>query len=67
MMWSSAADLLQPITPDDAALKEYFKANLETYHTPDLLTFTHVFVDPDKRDDRIRRNHHDRRTKVIAD
>ncbi|MDH3977519.1 MAG: peptidylprolyl isomerase [Gammaproteobacteria bacterium] len=52
------AQKLEFLTKDIARLKEplegeleaYFEANKQSYRGPDLITFTHVFVDPDKRD-----------------
>ena len=36
--------------PVDGELEQYFAANKDNYREPDLITFTHVFFDPDKRD-----------------
>jgi peptidyl-prolyl cis-trans isomerase C len=46
-----AQDLIQPELPTDEELQAYFETNLNTYRASDLITFTHVFLDPDKRDD----------------
>jgi peptidyl-prolyl cis-trans isomerase C len=46
-----AQDLIQPETPTDAELQAFFQENLDRYQIPPLLTFTHVFLDPDKRGD----------------
>jgi hypothetical protein len=46
-----AEDLIQPEPPTDEQLQDYFKEHLDQYQAPPLLTFTHVFVDPDKRGD----------------
>jgi peptidyl-prolyl cis-trans isomerase C len=46
-----AQDLIQPEPPTDEELRTFFDKNIERYRTPDLLTFTHVFLDPDKRGD----------------
>ncbi len=43
-------DLLDVSPPTDADLATYFEAHRGDYRRPDLITFTHVFVDPDKRD-----------------
>ena len=40
------------LSPSDQELSSYFQANAERYRPPDLITFTQVFVDPDKRGDR---------------
>ena len=53
------AQKLEFLSKDIASLKEpqagelesFFEANREQYKTPDLITFTHVFIDPDKRGD----------------
>jgi hypothetical protein len=45
-------DLLAPPVPEDEELRAWFEANAERYREPALLTFTHVFVDPDRREDR---------------
>jgi peptidyl-prolyl cis-trans isomerase C len=39
------------LSPTDQELRTYFEANVERYRPPDLITFTQVFVDPDKRGD----------------
>jgi peptidyl-prolyl cis-trans isomerase C len=46
-----AQDLIQPETPTAAELQTFFQENLDRYQIPPLLTFTHVFLDPDKRGD----------------
>jgi hypothetical protein len=43
-------DLLDVSPPTDADLEAYFEAHRADYRQPELITFTHVFVDPDKRD-----------------
>lgn len=45
-------DLLAPPAPDDEELRAWFGANSERYREPTLVTFTHVFIDPDRREDR---------------
>ena len=37
--------------PVEGELERYFEDNKEEYKTPDLITFTHVFIDPNKRSD----------------
>jgi peptidyl-prolyl cis-trans isomerase C len=39
------------LSPTDQELQTYFDTNAERYRLPDLITFTHIFVDPDKRDE----------------
>jgi peptidyl-prolyl cis-trans isomerase C len=44
-------DLISPQPPTDDELQAYFTEHLERYQTPDLMTMTHVFIDPDLRGD----------------
>ena len=46
-----AQDLIQPEPPTEDELKAWFTDNTDRYQPPDLITFTHVFMDPDKRGD----------------
>jgi peptidyl-prolyl cis-trans isomerase C len=46
-----AQDLITPEEPSEEELQAFFKANIDRYQIPPLLTFTHVFLDPDKRGD----------------
>jgi peptidyl-prolyl cis-trans isomerase C len=46
-----AQDLIQPEEPTAAELQAFFQENIDRYQIPPLLTFTHVFLDPDKRGD----------------
>jgi len=46
-----AQDLIQPETPSEKELQGFFKENIDRYQIPPLITFTHVFLDPDKRGD----------------
>ncbi len=39
------------LSPTEQELRSYFDANLERYRLPDLITFTHIFIDPDRRGD----------------
>ena len=45
-------DLIRPSPPSEAELLAYFEAHSERYRPPDLITMTHIFLDPDKRGDR---------------
>ena len=45
-------DLIRPSPPSEAELLAYFEAHSERYRPPDLVTMTHIFLDPDKRGDR---------------
>ena len=44
-------DLISPQPPTDDELQAYFTEHLERYQDPDLVTMTHVFIDPDLRGD----------------
>jgi hypothetical protein len=46
-----AQDLITPESPTEEKLQAFFKKNIDRYQIPPLLTFTHVFLDPDKRGD----------------
>jgi peptidyl-prolyl cis-trans isomerase C len=37
--------------PEEGELEKYFVDNVDQYLTPDMVTFKHVFIDPDKRGD----------------
>ncbi len=45
-------DLLSLAKPTEKDLEAHFEADPKPYKAPDLITFAHVFVDPDKRGDR---------------
>ncbi len=42
-------DLISPQPPTEDELRTYFETHMDRYKTPDLITMTHVFFDPDKR------------------
>ena len=44
-------DLVKLAPPDDDVLQQYLDDNLDKFRDSDLLTFTQLFVDPDKRGD----------------
>jgi len=44
-------DVARLKTPDEGELEAYFEANAASYREPDLITFSHVFLDPDVRED----------------
>ena len=44
-------DLVATVSPTEAELSAYFAEHMEQYELPALLTMTHVFVDPDKREE----------------
>jgi len=45
-------DLIQAPEPSDEKLTVYFNENIDKYKKPDLTTFTHIFFDPDKREEK---------------
>ena len=45
-------DLVEVKEPTEEELEAYFEAHREDYREPDQITFSHVFVDPDRRGDR---------------
>ena len=45
------SDLSRMQQPEEGELEQYFTENRETYRDPDTITFTHIFIDPDKRED----------------
>jgi hypothetical protein len=48
-----ARDLVEiSLAPTEQDLATYFEENAERYQPPPLITFTHVFVDPDRREER---------------
>jgi hypothetical protein len=36
--------------PADGELERYFQASIQAYRDPDLITFSHAFLDPDRRE-----------------
>jgi peptidyl-prolyl cis-trans isomerase C len=44
-------DIARLKEPTEGELEQYFSDNIELYREPDLITFTQVFFDPDKRDE----------------
>jgi hypothetical protein len=45
-------DLISPQPPTEGELRTYFETHIDRYQPPDLITLTHVFLDPDKRGDK---------------
>ena len=45
------SDLAMMVQPAEGVLEQYFADNSEAYRTPDLMTFSQVFFDPDSRED----------------
>jgi peptidyl-prolyl cis-trans isomerase C len=44
-------DIARLKEPAEGELEQYFEDNKALYREPDLITFSHVFLDPDKRDE----------------
>jgi len=44
-------DLITPQPPTDEELQAYFSEHMDRYEIPELITMTHVFIDPDLRGD----------------
>jgi peptidyl-prolyl cis-trans isomerase C len=44
-------DLISPKPPTEDELKAYFEAHIDRYQSPDIITLSHVFIDPDLRGD----------------
>lgn len=44
-------DLVKLSPPEDTVLESYLRDNMDAFRAPDLVTFSHVFIDPDKRGD----------------
>lgn len=42
-------DIVEPVAPTDAELREYFQRNQAAYAAPDLVTFEHVYFSPERR------------------
>jgi len=62
-----AQDLIQPESPTEEKLKAYFTENIAKYRSPELITFTHVFLDPDKRDAATLDDAEKLKAKLVAD
>ena len=45
-------DLVKAGSPTQAEIEAYFKEHRERYRTPDRMTMTHVYLNPDKRGDK---------------
>ena len=59
-------DLISPQPPTENELQSYFEAHIDRYQAPDLITLTHVFLDPDKRGNRTLKDAETIKTKLIA-
>jgi peptidyl-prolyl cis-trans isomerase C len=59
-------DLISPQPPTEDDLRTYFEAHMDRYQPPDLITMTHVFLDPDKRGDQTLKDAETIKAKLIA-
>ena len=59
--------LVQPEPPSEEQLKKYFEDNIDRYRMPRQITFTHVFLDPDKRGDQTLMDAEALKAKLIAE
>ena len=59
-------DLIQPEPATEEQLQAYFQEHLDQYQLPPLLTFTHVFIDPDKRGDETLKDAENLKAELIA-
>jgi hypothetical protein len=44
-------DVVSPQPPTENELHQYYETHIDRYHPPDLITLTHVILDPNKRGD----------------
>ena len=59
-------DMVSPPPPTEDELKSYFEEHMDRYQQPDLITFTHVFFDPDKRGNQTLKDAEIVKTELIA-
>jgi parvulin-like peptidyl-prolyl isomerase len=59
-------DMVSPPPPTEDELKSYFEEHMNRYQQPDLITFTHVFFDPDKRGNQTLKDAEIVKTELIA-
>lgn len=59
-------DLMSLQPPLEEELRTYFKKHMDRYQPPDLITMTHVFLDPDKRGDRTLQDAETIKAKLVA-
>ncbi len=59
-------DLISPQPPTDDELQAYFTEHLERYQAPDIVTMTHVFIDPDLRGEQTLVDAEEIKVKLIA-
>lgn len=61
-----AQDLIQPEPLTDDELQTHFRQHIDRYKPPDLITFTHVFLDPDQRGDQTLEDAEQLKTELVA-
>ncbi len=59
-------DMVTPPPPTEDELQSYFAEHMDRYQQPDLITFTHVFFDPDKRGNQTLKDAEIVKTELIA-
>ena len=57
-------DIIDIPEPSEEELSGYFKDNIDQYKSPDLTTFTHIFFDPDKREENTLTDAEDAKSKL---
>ena len=57
-------DLIDIPEPSEEELSGYFKDKIDQYKSPDLTTFTHIFFDPDKREENTLTDAEDAKSKL---
>jgi peptidyl-prolyl cis-trans isomerase C len=57
-------DIIDIPEPSEEELGGYFKDNIDQYKSPDLTTFTHIFFDPDKREENTLTDAEDAKSKL---
>lgn len=59
-------DLITPQPPTEDELRSYFTDHMDRYQQPDLITFTHIFFDPDKRGNQTLKDAETAKAELIA-
>jgi peptidyl-prolyl cis-trans isomerase C len=59
-------DLVNPAPPSSEELLAYFEEHIASYQPPDLITMSHIFIDPDLRGDQTLKDAETIKAKVIA-
>jgi len=59
-------DLISPTPPSEEELQAYFAEHIDRYQQPDLITFTHIYFDPDKRGNQTLKDAETAKAEMIA-